>query len=97
MLESEILKAVLQKWVKIVWKVANHEKNPLKAVCAPQDSFWMDALGEGGSNFGSCVDILAPAVDVTVAWTYSNSAYVVASGTSFSAPLVVPSKPVQQT
>ncbi len=40
------------------------------------------------SNYGSCVDIWAPGVNVTVPGTSSNTAYHVDSGTSFAAPLV---------
>ena len=39
------------------------------------------------SNYGSCVDLYAPGVDVDVAWIGANSTYMVASGTSASAPL----------
>jgi hypothetical protein len=46
------------------------------------------AIGQDtGSNGGSCVSIYAPAADIYAARTTSTTAYAVASGTSFSAPL----------
>jgi hypothetical protein len=46
------------------------------------------AIGQDtGSNGGSCVSIYAPAADIYAARTTSTTAYDVASGTSFSAPL----------
>jgi subtilisin family serine protease len=39
------------------------------------------------SNFGSCVTLFAPGVDVRVAEPHSNE-YTVVSGTSFAAPIV---------
>lgn len=42
----------------------------------------------GFSNYGSCVDIFAPGVDLTGASATMNTGYIVDSGTSGSAPLV---------
>ncbi|KFE66052.1 S8 family serine peptidase [Hyalangium minutum] len=41
------------------------------------------------SNYGSCVDIIAPGEDVTSAWNTSNSATNTISGTSMATPHVV--------
>ena len=41
------------------------------------------------SNWGSCVDINAPGVDITSAWNGSNNATLVESGTSMAAPHIV--------
>ena len=40
------------------------------------------------SNHGSCVDLFAPGVSITSAWSWSNTATNVASGTSMSSPHV---------
>ena len=46
------------------------------------DSRWAD------SNYGSCVDLYAPGVDITSAMFTSASATIVASGTSMACPMV---------
>lgn len=40
------------------------------------------------SNYGSCVDIFAPGVGITSAWSWNNTATNVASGTSMASPHV---------
>jgi subtilisin family serine protease len=40
------------------------------------------------SNYGSCVDIFAPGVGITSAWSWNNTATNTVSGTSMSAPHV---------
>ncbi len=40
------------------------------------------------SNFGTCVDIFAPGVGITSAWSWNNTATNIASGTSMSTPHV---------
>lgn len=40
------------------------------------------------SNHGSCVDLFAPGVSITSAWSWSNTATNIASGTSMSSPHV---------
>jgi subtilisin family serine protease len=40
------------------------------------------------SNYGPCVDIHAPGVNVTAPWLMSEGGTITASGTSFAAPYV---------
>ena len=40
------------------------------------------------SNYGKCVDVNAPGVNITSAWKTSNEAFAISSGTSMSAPHV---------
>jgi len=40
----------------------------------------------GFSNFGPCVDLFAPGVNITSAWHTANNAYVSISGTSMASP-----------
>lgn len=40
------------------------------------------------SNFGACVDLWAPGVDLSSTWLMSSGGMITASGTSFSAPYV---------
>jgi subtilisin family serine protease len=42
----------------------------------------------GWSNFGSCVSLHAPGINITSAWKRNDTHYAVASGTSQAAPLV---------
>jgi subtilisin family serine protease len=42
----------------------------------------------GFSNYGACVDIWAPGVDITSTWLMSEGGLITASGTSFSSPYV---------
>ena len=46
------------------------------------DNRWAD------SNYGSCVDLYAPGVDITSAMFTSATATIVASGTSMACPMV---------
>jgi len=46
------------------------------------DARWAD------SNYGSCVDLYAPGVDITSAMFTSATATIVASGTSMACPMV---------
>lgn len=61
---------------------ANFDSVITVAAINPHGNAW------SSSNYGSCVDISAPGVNVNTATIGSNTAYVLADGTSLATPLV---------
>lgn len=53
----------------------------------PNYSDWCQSSGDCGSNYGSCVDIWAPAAHIVSSWSGASRNYCRLSGTSMAAPV----------
>ena len=107
---SQIINSVLNLMVRHGWKVVVAAGNESQDACDTSPAGAGDVITIGAydqnlqwasfSNYGKCVNMLAPGVDVPSAWPDGEMAY--ASGTSMASPLVaglwslVPAMPAQE-
>ncbi len=95
---AEIVSQLAEDGILVVTAAGNHDKDACNSSPAHTGGTGGPAISVGAtnvtdemaffSNYGTCVDVLAPGFDVRSAFFISDSASFVASGTSFAAPHV---------
>jgi subtilisin family serine protease len=96
--KSEVYKAIVDKATAAGIVIVTAAGNEYDDACGYSPAYVPSAITVGAttisdtkagfSNYGSCIDIFAPGLDILSAWSFSDSMYLNMSGTSMACPHV---------